>query len=154
MTTKPPDDLKEYHQTYMTHDEGFKLGSSTKVSILDLRLEDGSPLKHLNPPDRHVKIVALVEFSFETVLAKYQRCETCGAIPPDPNADGLLFLLKHHDGDRLSFPEGEAKSYRYPDRDRYPVPGWEEIAGELTCGECAEALREAAIKVKKARRKE
>lgn len=98
-----------------------------------------------------VRISAVIEVSFESTLVRsgeYISCSVCGSEAPMPDADGLAFLLEYHDGDRLCSADLEDCE---PDRDRYPVKGWERISDGRTCPSCVTELAKAreVIRAKK-----
>ena len=79
----------------------------------------------------------------------------CGKPAPMPDEEGMLFILRNHDGERLCFPDEEGCE---EERDRYPVPGWGHVDGAdgeavLACGDCCDAVR-GAVRNASAKRKQ
>lgn len=79
----------------------------------------------------------------------HNTCDGCGAIPPEPDLDGMFFILENHSGQRIVFAHEEGTSER---TDCYPVTGWREIDHKLYCGACAAEV-ESTIRALRHRRK-
>lgn len=76
-------------------------------------------------------------------------CGVCGQDAPFPDEEAILFLLRNHDGDRITMADREDCE---EERDCYPCKGWRNIYdkdGEviLACTECAGEMGRAQEEV-------
>lgn len=77
------------------------------------------------------------------------NCEWCGKESPLPDESGLYFILRYMDGGRISFADAEDCE---KERDRYPVPGWQRIDGDLICDSCFGDLKNLRDRCKKGKK--
>ncbi len=137
----------------------FGSGTEVRYKTLELVLRDG-PAEGEGIKDRpgHQTVVirATIEVEAQVTIVRDPasfQCTVCGAIPPLPDPDGMVFLLRNHDGARCVFPGPEDCP---EERDSYPVPGWHGTSEGLTCPTCVTALKTAvdAVYVERRRHKE
>jgi len=95
-----------------------------------------------------VRITQTLVLSVEVPISRpvdkpYWIC-ACGERPPLPDADAGTFILANHDHERLVVPAAENTRQ---ERDRYPVKGWTDVDGKLTCPACTRELNDAIAAV-------
>lgn len=90
--------------------------------------------------------VSVVRFSGEVPVGVFLTgsCTFCGVTTPPPDRPALVFVLQHHDGQRLLAADAEDC---YPERDRWPVTGWKSVDGTLACGCCSAKYREGQLQL-------
>jgi hypothetical protein len=96
-----------------------------------------------------VRITQTIKLSVEVPIMRpldsEHWCCACGERPPLPDADAAEFIIANHDHERLVVPAAEDTRQ---ERDRYPVKGWTDVDGKLTCPTCTKELNDAIAAVK------
>ncbi len=131
---------------YKTKGEPLKLGAGTRVEILNIshdpyvRLNTlGQPLPPPAPGYIPIRITATLRLTAEVTVLDNKQCSVCNAKPGLPDTVGMWFLMENHDDDRLVFPDEEKVA---PERDCYPVSGWEILDDNLLCPKCVTDVRD------------
>lgn len=127
----------------------LNLGSGTKMTVTDRGVCVGE--QH-SEDTVWLRVSATIRLEADVLYGctEHLDCAVCGAAPPPPGEDAVMYVLENNDGGRLVFPCAEDVE---PDRDRYPVPGWRNTEGGLTCPECYAEIS-SAVSVAVARRKQ
>jgi hypothetical protein len=151
MSTKP--ELCRYSREFviLRREHGLTFGAGTLVEIASLRaVSVGQADGRLK--ERRIRIEATLRVSAEVELVE-AKCSVCETPTPAPDDDALWYLLENHDGARLVFPYPEEAAHVDGERDMWPVQGWGEVNGEVACGGCVKAAREAVAQLKQKRRR-